>query len=741
MRTACALLLCSAAALTLHGSDHRHLVGPFSIDPALDCATRNFTWAFALSLLPSRAPLLSVFDALRLAIDCNQTRPSLPAPAPAPPFYAAAGNRVLRTLPLPMGAFFVDASAGSDGNSGSEAAPFATPARALAATRAAGGGGAIVLRGGAPFDLRAPLVLTPQDSGLTLTAYPGEAPVLSGGMALPPLAWSRVGPSPNSSLRATIWATPLPPGLAAPFSSLWGPPSSRRATRARWPNGSPEDLTGLLPNGYTKASQWLPPPVPLTPQASVHPQLDPRTEPRAACPADACTSGGPSGSGPPWAIFCCFFWGTNGSVENFTAGSFWGSQPGPPGGPTFHSPGGLIAGADLAPRLRGWSAPQQAIVHAFQGEYWGNWMWRVGGVNASTGAVLFGEGGWQEARGGGAGDYFYIENVREELDAPGEWWADGTTLFYCANGTLPPSAEGWVAGELENILTLAGTPSAPVRDITLAGLTFSFTEPTFLRHFTASGGGDWSYQDGGALRFVGTRNCSVSGSLFVNLGGNGVMLSGWNKGGSVTDSEFQWLGENAVVSGGDGSAHDNSAPDAPVGEGLLVARNIAHELGLFVKQAGFFYQTMSANTTVKGNVLFNGPRAGINLNDDYGGGHLISNNAAFNLVRESSDHGPFNSWARNTYRWRAGAGGTDQLISRIHANLWVANYFATIPIDHDVSYFFLVCPQGECILKRRRPLHHHPTTTTIPPLIHARRMAAMATWIQATFCFGGAASR
>jgi len=275
-------------------------------------------------------------------------------------------------------------------------------------------------------------------------------------------------------------------------------------------------------------------------------------------------------------------------------------------------------------------------------------MFSVGSVNASSGEVVFSAGGWQEARGDGAGDYLYIENVREELDAPGEWYVEGAaggsggSLFYCANGTEAPPGEGWVAGQLDNIVALEGTPppAAPIEGISLAGLTLAHTEPTFLRHFSASGGGDWSFQDGGALRLSGTRNCSVAGSLFVNLGGNGVMVSGWNRGARVEDSEFLWVGESAVVSAGDPSRHDNSAPSAPVGEGLLLARNVAHELGVFVKQAGFFYQTMSANTTLVENVFFNGPRAGVCLNDGFGGGHNITHNAAFNLVRETSDHGP-----------------------------------------------------------------------------------------------------
>ena len=36
---------------------------------------------------------------------------------------------------------------------------------------------------------------------------------------------------------------------------------------------------------------------------------------------------------------------------------------------------------------------------------------------------------------------------------------------------------------------------------------------------------------------------------------------------------------------------------------------------------------------MEGNVLFNGPRAGININDGFGGGNSIDNNLIFNFVR------------------------------------------------------------------------------------------------------------
>jgi hypothetical protein len=652
------LLALTAALCTLSFPlDHRDLVGPNAVDAPVDCAMRSLQLEWALFLLPERAPLLDVFDALRLDIDCNVTRPTALTSEPKHPYYTAPASRgggsgalsLLRTLAPAAGAIYADPVGGSDATgTGSVSSPFRTIERALAASRSAGGGGAIVLRAGT-FFLPAPIVLSYPDSGLTISAYPREAPVLSGGAALPTLAWSSLGPVPGVTQNATIWVADLSAAanISIPFASLFSPSAGgsaggasswRRAVRARFPNADPE--RDLVPDGYTLAKTWLPPRVPKTPVVQSRPLLGTRTP--AACPADACTADGPHGFGPPWAIFCCFFWGTGGTVENLTTGSFWGTSPGPPGGDTFSSPGGMIAGADVAARLSSWASPRDAVVHAITGAMWGNFMWSDLSVNTTEGSIAFGAGGAQ-ARNGGGGDYYFIENLREELDAPGEWFVDPSSkqLFYVANGTAPPPADGWIASQVDNIITLAGTPAAPVSNVTLAGLTFAHTAPTFLSPFTSPSGGDWMFQDGGAVRLSGSFNASIFGSLFVNLGSTGVMLSGFNRRASIVDNEFLAVGECAVISAGlSGDTYDNSLSSSAYGEGLLLSRNLAHEVGQTIKQAGFYYHAMTANATVTGNVFFNGPRAGINVNDAAFGGHLFERNLAFNFVRCAS------SWAR-----------------------------------------------------------------------------------------------
>jgi hypothetical protein len=53
-----------------------------------------------------------------------------------------------------------------------------------------------------------------------------------------------------------------------------------------------------------------------------------------------------------------------------------------------------------------------------------------------------------------------------------------------------------------------------------------------------------------------------------------------------------------------------------------------HEVGVTGKQTSCFAQQLSTNSTVIDNVCYNGPRAGFNFNDGFGGGNYV----AFNSV-------------------------------------------------------------------------------------------------------------
>ena len=86
-----------------------------------------------------------------------------------------------------------------------------------------------VFVGGGLYFVEAPVVLTPEDSGLVLAAYPGAKPVLSGGR--PITGWKEVTVKGKK-----LWAADIPEVRDGKwyFRELWV--NGQRATRARHPN-------------------------------------------------------------------------------------------------------------------------------------------------------------------------------------------------------------------------------------------------------------------------------------------------------------------------------------------------------------------------------------------------------------------------------------------------------------------------------------------------------------------------
>jgi hypothetical protein len=75
---------------------------------------------------------------------------------------------------------------------------------------------------------------------------------------------------------------------------------------------------------------------------------------------------------------------------------------------------------------------------------------------------------------------------------------------------------------------------------------------------------------------------------------------------------------------------DATDPNRP--HGVSIASNVIHDVGLLAKQSAAVFIGLASATTVTGNVMFNGPRAAVNVNDGLAGGHLITQN----LVRRAS---------------------------------------------------------------------------------------------------------
>jgi hypothetical protein len=131
----------------------------------------------------------------------------------------------------------------------------------------------------------------------------------------------------------------------------------------------------------------------------------------------------------------------------------------------------------------------------------------------------------------------------------------------------------------------------------------------------------------------------VSNCSFDQVGGNGVLLSNNVQNSSILGNEFVNTGDSAVVSVGSSVGIIGTAPTFP--QGNTIANNHMHEIGIYGKQTSCYFQALGKANTLKDNLCYNGPRAGINWNDGFAGGSTVMGNLVFNMVRETGDHGPY----------------------------------------------------------------------------------------------------
>ena len=167
---------------------------------------------------------------------------------------------------------------------------------------------------------------------------------------------------------------------------------------------------------------------------------------------------------------------------------------------------------------------------------------------------------------------------------------------------------------LESVLVINGsqsTSNAYASSISFSGFTVTQTRVTYLEQFEVPSGGDWSVHRGASLFVQDAENITVASMRFDQVGGNAVLLSNHVAGSTVADNEIDFSGDSAIVSLGSTNLIDGSAPTYP--NGNLIARNHAHETGVYTKQTSCYAHQLTANATILDNVCYNGPRAGINL--------------------------------------------------------------------------------------------------------------------------------
>jgi len=150
-------------------------------------------------------------------------------------------------------------------------------------------------------------------------------------------------------------------------------------------------------------------------------------------------------------------------------------------------------------------------------------------------------------------DPFYLENAFELLDEPGEWFfdeRDRLLYWWPPDGGNPDDVDTWIPA-VETLLDVDGTPSEPVHDIRIEGLTFrhsTYTVTSREGYVPGQGAGlfmgwehdDWmeaegarsTYLDrpipqglaGAAVEMDSVHDLAFTGNVLTHLGSDGMLL-------------------------------------------------------------------------------------------------------------------------------------------------------------------------------------------------------------------------
>lgn len=224
---------------------------------------------------------------------------------------------------------------------------------------------------------------------------------------------------------------------------------------------------------------------------------------------------------------------------------------------------------------------------------------------------------------------FAINNTREGMTRPGQWYLDRTNnrIVYWPLPGEDMSKAHVVAPSIESIIRIAGDKDNPANNITIKGLTLSMTTTTLQGVKETYGeivnydGGDRTARVDGALFASHISDCLFSELEVANAGGQGIKMFEVNN-TRIEDCHIHHTGSRAVTLFGNGTiltnchVHDTGliypaieavAVRGMFGEGITVSHCLIHDVS---------YTAIHVITAHN---------------------HLIENNLVYNAMKEMRD--------------------------------------------------------------------------------------------------------
>ena len=277
-------------------------------------------------------------------------------------------------------------------------------------------------------------------------------------------------------------------------------------------------------------------------------------------------------------------------------------------------------------RLSSMRNPRDILVRLLH--YWKDEMLPLESYDAETGVVRSGKYCSMSPH---TGDRYFLENVFESLDEPGEWYLDRSEklLYYIPLPGETTDSVTLYAAKTERLLEMNGAS-----DVTFRGVAFRDTgwHPLLPQELTDFHPGiehpQAAYSTPACLTLTDCRNVVFDGCVFRNIGLSGVRMRQGVQDCAVTRCVFRNVGGNCLYIGGENADNARTVQDIRVTDNEFSAygRNWANAIGVLV--------THGRRITIEHNELHDGYYTAISVGWVWGYDYSVTdgNSISYNLI-------------------------------------------------------------------------------------------------------------
>ena len=270
----------------------------------------------------------------------------------------------------------------------------------------------------------------------------------------------------------------------------------------------------------------------------------------------------------------------------------------------------------------------------------------------------------------------YIENAKELLTEPGQWYLDQSAheIYYMPREGQNPAAADVEIPRLQTLVSGTGTEANPLTGLAFKGISFAYggwTAPNgpdgfsevqanmtltgtdayadqgSCTRFSATEPGTCPYgawtMTPGNIVFDHTSGLTITGSTFEHLGAAGLQLGRDADGSTIQDDQFTDISGNGLEVGNGTDADPTDLALLPADN--TVADNWVHDIGVEYDGAVGIFQGYTRDDVIEHNQVNNVPYSGISSNWGWGynptasSGNKILDNLVYDYMQDRTDGG------------------------------------------------------------------------------------------------------